>query len=152
MNPWLVVSIALAALLVALGSGCSSDGEEGSASDGEEASALVDDATALIDEINAAITAGDREALETLYTTDATIIEQGYPPFTGTEGIRAQAPEVAGAKTIERTAPVSAYEDFAMTFNVVDFAGTQDERWLTIYQIEDGKVAAQWIYTLPFTP
>jgi predicted SnoaL-like aldol condensation-catalyzing enzyme len=149
INLWLVAVVGLAAGLVALGSWVLVDRYGGGA---------THDATTLIDDVTAAWTAGNAQAVGALYTTDAVYVGADGTRFTGKTAITNAVPLArASGVTVERIAPVTVNGDFATTF--VRYADNTTGGPVTIvdvFQLKDGKILRQWDAgvlgeTAPFT-
>jgi hypothetical protein len=141
VNVWLVGVVGLAAVLVALGTWVLVDRY----ASGDSA---TQDATTLIDDLNAAFSTGDANAIPSLYASNAVMrsIEVGET-YTGVKEIRA----LAGCCTIERLAPVTVEGEYAMSFMRLA-APDATVMSISVFQIKDGKVVRQWNFVPGETP
>jgi ketosteroid isomerase-like protein len=139
VNPWLVAVIALSAALVALAAWVIVDNYTG----GDTA---TKDATALIDDFNAASSANDAAAAKALMTNDTVLWSNGDV----IKGADAWASAIAGTPglIVERLSPVTVNGDYATTF--ARFAVTSlpgiDGPTIQVYQLENGKIARLWMF------
>jgi ketosteroid isomerase-like protein len=146
VNPWLVAVIALAAALVALGSWMLIDRYGGAESD---------TATALVDDVIAAANAEDLDAMASMYTADAVLVDGGGDRGLASEIFRGDTQIRA---TFERVAPVTVEGDFAATYVRLTWRPGQERgaggTILVVYQLRDGKIAREWQFlpgvTKPF--
>jgi ketosteroid isomerase-like protein len=139
VNVWLVAVVGLAAALVALGTWVLVDRYAG----GDSA---TQDATTLIDDFNAAITAGDADAVAALITSDFETWTTGSDLYTADEFLGAAAGDPVAA---ERIAPVTVEGDFATTYVTVSAVANP---LVAVYQLEDGKIFRLWGFELGSTP
>ena len=142
VSVWLVAVVALAAALVALGTWVLVDRYTGG--DG-----AAQDATALIDDLAAAFSTGDANAIPSLYASNAVMrsIEVGET-YTGVKAIRA----LAGCCTIERLAPVTVEGEYATSFMRIAAPGWPTVMSISVFQIKDGKIVRQWNFVPGQTP
>jgi hypothetical protein len=144
VNPWLVAVIALSAALVALAAWVIVDNYTG----GDSA---TEDATALIDDFNAAGSANDGVAAKAMMTPNVVLWTNGDV----ISGADAWANEITTTAplTVERLAPVSVEGNLASTYSrfVVPSAGV-DTTVVQVFQITDGKVARVWQFVPGLTP
>lgn len=141
---WLVAVIALAAALVALGAWVLVDRYAG----GDSA---TQDATTLIDDLNAAFSTGDANAIPSLYASNAVMRSFGVgETYAGVKAIRTNA----GCCTIERLAPVTVEGEYATSFMRIAAPGWPTVMSISVFQIKDGKIVRQWNFvpgqTSPF--
>ena len=143
INLWLVAVVGLAAALVALGTWVLVDRYTGP----------EHDATTLIDDVAAAWSAGDSLAVTPLYTADAVLVSARGDSYAGPRSITFAVEDAAAAgMQLERIAPVTTEGDFATTFvSYTDEAGGYGTL-LTVFQLDEGKVARQWDFELGATP
>lgn len=134
---WLVAVIGLAAALIGLAAWVLVDRYAGTDPAAE--------ATALVDEWNAAVNAeNSADALAPLITSDFEARTSGNF-FTGDEFLAAATHQVGA----ERIAPVTVEGDFAMTYSTLSVRpGTH----LTVFQFEEGKILRFWSFQLGSTP
>jgi hypothetical protein len=139
VNVWLVAVVGLAAALIGLATWVLVDRYAG----GDSA---TQDATALVDDWNAAVNADyPADALAPLITSDFEIWTTGGDLYTADEFL-ARATSPLGA---ERIAPVTVEGDFATTYSTLSvLPGTH----LTVFQFEDGKISRFWSFELGSTP
>jgi ketosteroid isomerase-like protein len=138
VNVWLVAVVGLAAALVALGTWVLVDRYAGGGG-------ATQDATTLIDDFNAAITAGDADAVAALITSDFETWTTGSDLYTADEFL-ARATSPLGA---ERIAPVTVEGDFATTYVTVSAVANP---LVAVYQLEDGRIFRLWGFELGSTP
>ena len=148
VNLWLVAVIGLAVALMALGGWLIVDRYSGP----------EHDSTVLIDDIAAAWSAGDANAVTALYTTDAVIVEA----WSNERTVGSSEIEVAVAGTarfglvFERVAPVTTEDNFATTFIRYSDSAGEEGTLLRVFQLDEGKIARQWDFeigvTSPFSP
>ena len=142
VSVWLVAVIGLAAALVALGTWMLVDRYTGGGG-------ATQDATALIDDLNAAFSTGDANAIPSLYASDAVQRSIGVgETYTGVKAIRA----LAGCCTVERLAPVTVEGEYATTFMRIAAPGWPTVMSISVFQIQDGKVVRQWNFVPGETP
>jgi ketosteroid isomerase-like protein len=132
VNLWLVAVIGLAAALVALGAWVLVDRYTGP----------EHDATTLIDDFNAALSAGDADAVAALITNDFVMRSLG-------ETLTADQFLGVGSVAAERIAPVTVEGDFATTYVTVSEVANPI---VSVYQLEDGKIFRLWGFELGSTP
>ena len=138
VNYWLVAVAALAVAFVALGTWVIADRYAG-----------PDDTTALIDDLSAAWSTGDVDALNSLYTSDAVAIFGGDMTVSGLKAITGGVPSaVAEGLTVERVAPVTVDGDFATTFVRYTTNSGQEGTMVAVFQLEDGKIVRHWDFEL----
>lgn len=131
---WVVVGV-LAAALVGLGAWMIVDRYTGPEAD----------ATALVDDLTAAWSTGDVEALQDVYTTDAIVVTAWGGQYTRLHQIMAEVPAAAGfGYRAERIAPVTVEGDFASTFLSYSTAAGEEGTLVTVFQLRDGKILRQW--------
>ena len=148
VNPWLVAVVGLAAALIGLGAWVLVDRYAGGGS-------ATEDATALIDQAEAAWNTGDASVIPTLYTSDATVVALGNT-YTGATAIAQTVASMHGAGfSLQRVAPITLSGDFASTWGEISGAGMPKTPALAVFQLEDGKIAREWAFgigmTQPFT-
>lgn len=142
---WIVVG-ALAAALVALGAWMLVDRYTGPQAD----------ATALVDDLTAAWTAGDAAAIQDVYTADAIVVDAWGGQMTRTSGILADlATAHALGFQVERIAPVTVEGDYASSFFRYSTPAGEEGTLATIFQLRDGMILRQWDFepgvTAPLT-
>lgn len=132
INFWLVAVIALAAGLVALGAWTLVDRFGGSDTE----------AAQIIDDLNAAVNAGDAEALRALFARDAVFVLPSGDEVSGLENVVSTAliPHGAGYH-VERAEAVATEGDLATTLTKYE-GGVE----LGVWQFEDGKIVRMWVY------
>jgi hypothetical protein len=142
---WVVVGV-LAAALVALGAWMLVDRYTGPEAD----------ATALVDDLTAAWTAGDEVAIQDLYTTDAIVLTAWGGQMTRMPGILeylANAQDIG--LQLERVAPVTVEGDYASTFVRYSTPAGEEGILATIFLLRDGMILRQWDFepgvTAPLT-
>ena len=138
VNAWLVAVIVLAAGLVALGTWTLVDRYTGSDSE----------AAQIIDELNAAVNAGDVKALRALFASDVVFEAGAGPGSVKAEGREkavnaALIPHAVGLR-LTRIATVSREGDYAATFTRYTNGSVGVE--LVVFQFRDGKIVGQWIF------
>lgn len=143
---WVIVGV-LAAALVALGAWVVVDRYTGP----------EQDATALIDDVAAAMSNGDADALRSLYTSDAVIVDPftstGETTAVGLKAITDLVPQaVAEGFALERIAPVTVEGDFATTFLRWSTNSGQGGTVVGVYQLKDGKILREWALQPGLTP
>jgi len=142
VNYWLVAVIALAVALVALGTWIIVDQYQG-----------PDDTTALIDDVTAAWSNGDANALKSLYASDAVYVEPFGDTLSGVKEITGMVPSAAAAGfKLERVAPVTVEGDFATTFLRYSTSSGEEGTVVAVYQLENGKVVGEWALQPGSTP
>ena len=132
---WRVAVIGLAAALVALGAWVLVDRYTGPEYD----------AATLVDDLGAAWSTGDADAIRSLYTTDAIVVTAWGDRYVGLDQI---VDEVSGAVGIgfktERIAPVTVEGDYATTFLRYSTAGGEEGTLVSVYELQDGKILRMW--------
>ena len=133
VNVWLVAIIVLAAGLVALGAWRLVDRYAGSDSDTAQ----------VIDDLNAAVNAGDAEALRALFARDAVFVMPNGQQVSGLDNVvRAVLIPHSVRLQIERAGPVASADDLFAAFTRYD-GGVE----LGVWQLdEQGKIAQMWVY------
>ena len=135
INPWLVAVIALAAGLVALSAWTLVDRTAGS----QPAAAKI------VDALDAAVNAGDAEAVRALFAPDAVFQVSTGERISGLDNVvnAALIPHAVGFR-VERVAPVTTAGDTAATF---DKHSNGDEGVeLVVLQVRDGKIVRMAVY------
>ena len=132
-NVWLAAIIVLAAGLVALGVWTLVDRYAGSDSDTAQ----------IIDDLNAAVNAGDAEALRALFARDAVFVMPNGEPVSGLDNVvRAVLIPHSLRLQIERAGPIASAGDFSAAFT-----GYEGGMELGVWQFDkDGKIAQMWVY------
>lgn len=133
VNVWLVAVIVLAAGLVALGAWTLVDRYAGSDSE----------AAQVIDDLNAAVNAGDAHALRALFARRAMFVMPNGEQVSGLDNVVSAVliPHGAGLQ-VERAGPVASAGDLVAAFTRYD-GGME----LGVWQFEeDGKIAQMWVY------
>lgn len=135
INPWLVAVIALAAGLVALSTWTLVDRTTTS----EPAAAQIGDA------LNAAVNAGDAEAVRALFAPNAVFQVSTGERISGLDNVvnAALIPHAVGVR-LERVAPVTTSGDTAATFTKHSNGAEGVE--LAVLQIRDGKIVRMAVY------
>ena len=145
VSRWVVAIAVLAAALVGLGVWALVDRSSGSGA--------TEDATTLIDDVDAAWSAGDTSALSALYANDAVVRSLGDTFGAKAISSGALGPPVAGFH-VERVAPVTREGDFATTFVKISGIGLDETPVLAVFQLKDGKIVRHWGFgmgtTTPF--
>jgi hypothetical protein len=139
-DPWHVAVVVLAAVVVGLGAWVVVDKTTGGST------VTTSDATALIDNFNAAATANDGAKAMTMMTTDAALWSNS-DVITGAKAW-AGAIDTTPSLVVERVAPVTVEGNYALTFanyGVPDL-GYGPTKSVFIYQFRDGKIARLWIF------
>ncbi|HSC90871.1 MAG TPA: nuclear transport factor 2 family protein [Gaiellaceae bacterium] len=142
--------IALAAAVIALAAWIVVDRETDARSDAREA-------TTLVDELNAAWSAGDAPAVAALFARGGVAQLQGHT-FVGADAIgshAATASRFAGFR-VARVAPVSVWGEFATTLAEYRYGSSSAlGTLLAVYRLRDGKILQEWTFKLgatePFT-
>ena len=144
-DPWHVAVVVLAAALVALAAWVVYD----NVTAGDSA---TKDATALIDDFNAAAVANDGAKAMTMMTPDATLWSNG-DVISGAKSW-ADAATTTPTLVLERLAPVTVEGEYATTFvrYGVPGAGYEPRTSLYVYQLRDGKIAKAWAFVIGVTP
>ena len=133
VNLWLVAVLALAAGFVALGSWTLVDRLGGSHSGGAE----------VIDDLNAAVNAGDANALRTLFARDAVFVAPNGQQASGLDDVVSAVliPHGAGLH-VERAGPVASEGDFVAAF--IRYEGGVE---FGVWQFDDdGKIVRMSVY------
>lgn len=135
INPWLVAVIALAAGLVALSIWTLVDRTTRS----EPAAAKI------VDALDAAVNAGDAEAVRVLFAPDAVFQVPTGERISGLDNVvnAALIPHAVGFR-MERIAPVTTAGDTAATFSKHS-NGAEDVE-LLVLQVRDGKIVRMAVY------
>jgi hypothetical protein len=144
-DPWHVAVVVLAAALVALAAWVVIDNVTG----GDSA---TEDATALIDDFNAAAMANDGAKAMTMMTSDAVLWSNG-DVISGAQAW-ADAIDTTPTLTLDRLAPVTVEGDYATTFvnYGVPGVGLGPTPSVFVYQLRDGKIAKAWTFVIGVTP
>lgn len=137
VNLWPVAVVVFAAAFVGLGSWVLVDRYAGGGG-------ATQDATALIDNFNAALGAGDANALAALMATNVEGRSLG-DIATGSKTIGNAQASVASGVRVERVAPVTVEGQFAMTIQRYTAPG-ETGTMLSVYQLRDGKILRFWNY------
>jgi len=134
INPWLVVLLVLSAGLVALGTWTIVDRSR------ESESA----ATQIVDDLNAAVNAGDAEAVRALFAPDAVFQVSTGENITGLDNVvnAALTPHAVGFR-LERVGPVAMTENSAASFIKVSGTGGRE---LVVLQLKDGTIVRMSVY------
>ena len=130
---WFVAVIALAAGLVALGAWMLVSRDTGADT---EAAQIVDD-------LNAAVNAGDAEALRGLFARSPVFVMPNGEQLSGLDRVvmAVLIPHGVGYQ-LERVGPVASAGDFAASFTRFD--GSME---LGVWQFDDdGKIVQMWVY------
>ena len=143
-DPWHVAVVVLAAALVALAAWVVVDATTG----GDSATA---DATALIDDFNAAAMANDGAKAMTMMTPDAVLWSNG-DVISGAKAW-GDAIDTTPTLVLDRLAPVTVEGDYATTFinYGVPGAGLEPRTSVFVYQLRDGKIARAWAFVTGVT-
>jgi hypothetical protein len=138
-DPWHVAVVVLAAALVALGAWVVID----NVTAGDSA---TDNATALIDDFNAAATANDGAKAMTMMTPDAVLWSNG-DVITGAPAW-GDAINTTPTLVLDRIAPVSVNGEYATTLvrYGVPGLGYEPRTSVFVYQLRDGKIARAWSF------
>ena len=143
-DPWDVAVVVLAAALVALAAWVVYD----NVAAGDSA---TQDATALIDDFNAAGMANDGAKAMTMMTPGATLWSNG--DFRGAKAW-GDAIDTTPTLTLERLAPVTVEGNYATTFvnYGVPGLGYEPRPSVFVFQLHDGKIAKAWAFVIGLTP
>ena len=135
INPWLISVIAFAAGVVALSTWMLVD----RATTSEPAAARI------VDELNAAVNAGDADAVRALFAPDAVFQVSTGEQITGLDNVvnAVLIPHAVHVR-LERVAPVSTEGNAAATFTGLSNGSEGVE--LGVFLFEDGKIARMWVY------
>jgi hypothetical protein len=144
VDPWKVAVAVLAAVLVALAAWVVID----NVTAGDSA---TEDATALIDDFNAAAMANDGAKAMTMLTPDAVVWSNG-DVMSGAKAV-GDAITSTPTLTMERLAPVTVDGDYATTFvrYGVPGLGFEPKTSVFVYQLRDGKIARGWSFVMGVT-
>lgn len=145
VNLWLVAVIVLSAALTALAAWVIIDAYRGGDTATEDAATLIDDA-------NAAWSAGDAATVASLYAKDAVLVRDDGGQTGGSGALGGLASFTARNidYRVKRVAPVSLEGDFATTFMKYTSA-LADGTLIGVYQFEGGRITRQWIFKLGVT-
>ncbi|HZD87606.1 MAG TPA: nuclear transport factor 2 family protein [Gaiellaceae bacterium] len=140
-DPWHVAVVVLAAVVVGLGAWVVVDKTTGGGG-----TVTASDATALIDNFNAAAMANDGAKAMTMMTPNAVLWSNG-DVTTGAKAW-AGAIDTTPSLVVERVAPVTVEGNYALTFANygVPGLGYQVVKSVFIYQLRDGKIAKLWTF------
>jgi ketosteroid isomerase-like protein len=140
LNTRLVAVIVLAAGLVALGAWALVDRSTGSPET---------DAAQIVDDLNAAVNAGDATALRELFAPDAVFRVSTGDLISGRANVvnTVLTPHAVGLR-VERAASMTTEGDTAATFTKVS-NGTEGLE-LLVLRFEDGKIVRMWVYNEGF--
>ena len=147
VNPWHVAVVVLAVAVVALGAWLIVDNYTGG-------NTATDNATSLMDDLYAASTAQDAQAVSAVVAPNVVLWSDGTT-ISGREAFVNEVMTTPGLQ-IERVAPVTVEGEFASTFLAFTVPGVVD-RGLTAetVQIQNGKIYRIWDFgigvTSPFT-
>ena len=144
-DPWHIAVVVLAAALVALAAWVVYD----NATAGDSA---TQDATALIDDFNAAAVANDGAKAMTMMTPDAVLWSNG-DVITGAKAW-GNAIDTTPTLVLDRLAPVTVEGNYATTFvnYGVTGLGLGPTNSVFVYQLRDGKIAKAWAFVIGVTP
>jgi hypothetical protein len=138
---WVIVGV-LAALLVALGVWTIVDRYTGP----------EHDATALVDDLTTAWTNGDTGRLGELYRFDATFAGADGSTANGSVDIRTLVPTTKRlGLEVARVGPVAVGDDLYAAFVDYSYRG-ETGTWLTVLQVENGKIVRHWDLEAGVTP
>jgi hypothetical protein len=143
VNLWAVVLVGLAALVIGLATWIVVDQYTGA----------EHDAATVIDNAAAAWTTGDESSVASLYTSDAILVTARGEQVIGTDAIAARmtnAPRYGLG--FERVAPVTTEGDFATTYVSSTDPTLTEQMLLTVFELDQGKIARQWDFALGVTP
>ena len=134
INPWLVAVLVLAAGLVALGAWTILD----RSTEPKPAAAQI------VDDLNAAVNAGDADAIRALFTPDAVFQVSTGENITGLDNVvnTALIPYAVRLR-LERVGPVATAGNSAASFVKVSGTGGME---LFVLQLEDGKIVRMSVY------
>jgi ketosteroid isomerase-like protein len=137
LNPGYVAVVILAAAVVGLAAWLVVDNVTGGNS-------ATQDATAVIDDFNTAVTAQDGTTAMTMMTPEVIAWVDGS--VVGGANMWASKISSTPTLTVERIAPVSVEGDYATTFAgfSVPAQGQEPTTFLMVYQLRDGKIARLW--------
>jgi hypothetical protein len=135
INPWLVAVLALAAGLIVLGTWTILDRST------ESKPAAV----RIVDDLNAAVNAGDDEAVRALFAPDAVFQVSTGESVTGLDNVvnTVLLPHVVGFR-VERVGSVTTVGETSATFTEVS-NGTEAVE-LAVLRLKDGKIVHMWVY------
>ena len=134
INPWLAAVLVLSAGLVALGTWTIVD----------RSAEPVPAATRIVDDLNAAVNAGDAEAVRALFKPDAVFQVSTGENIKGLHNVvnTALIPHAIRSR-IERVGPVATTGNSAASFITVGGTGGME---LVVLQLEDGKIVRMSVY------
>jgi ketosteroid isomerase-like protein len=135
INPWLIAVIALAAGLVALSAWTLVD----------RTSRSEPAAVQIVDDLDAAVNAGDAEAVRALFARDAVFQVSTGERISGLDNVvnAALIPHGVGFR-LERVAPVTTAGDTAATFTKHSNGAEGVE--LVVLRLRDGKIVRMAVY------
>ena len=136
IKAWLVAVVALAAGLVALGTWVIVDRTTTSTPAAEQ----------LVDDLNAAVNAGDAEAVRALFAPAAVLQVSTGDRISGLANVvnTTLIPHGMGYR-VERVAPVTTEGNSAATFTAYGGNGAQGIE-LAVFQFKGGKITRMWVY------
>lgn len=131
---WVVVGVLVAAL-VALGAWVIVDRYTGPEYD----------AAATIDDVTTAWSAGDLDAIRSLYAGDAVLVTAWGATVSGMDELVANVLTAKSLSfTVERIAPVTTEGDYATTFVRYSTGGGEKGTLVSVFQFQDGQILRHW--------
>lgn len=146
ITAWQAAVVVLAAVVIALAAWIVVDRSTGTSSPAQET-------TTLVDELNAAWSAGDASAVAASFARGGVAQLQGHT-FEGATTIGNHAATASGFAgfRIARAAPVSVSGEFAATFAEYRYGGSSRlGTLLAVYQLREGKILREWTFKLGAT-
>ncbi len=111
-----------------------------------------EDATALVDDFNAAVNATDSQAVKALLAKGVVMVSLG-DTHRGADAVTNQLTGMTkrGVR-VERIAPVNLVGQYASTFDKYTAPGGESGIMLAVFQLRDGKIVRIWGMQPPVTP
>ena len=99
----------------------------------------------IVDDLNAAVNAGDAEAVRALFAPDAVIQVSTGDQIAGLDEVVTTAliPHGVGLR-VERIAPVTTEGNAAATF--IKYSNGSEGVELIVFRFKDRKIVRQWVY------
>lgn len=140
IDPWHLAVVLLGAAVIALGAWTVIDQTRGGSD------SATKDATALIDNFNAAAVANDGAKARTMMTPDV-VLTSNSDVITGAKAW-ADAVDTTPTLVLDRVAPVSVEGDYATTLirYGVPGVGYEPRTSVWLYQLREGKIARAWAF------
>jgi uncharacterized protein (TIGR02246 family) len=143
IDVWVAIVVGLAAVVIALGAWIVVDRYTGP----------EHDAATAIDDAATAWSAGDAASAASLYTSDAILVTAGGEQVVGTDEIAARMTNAQRyGLGFERVAPVTTEGDFATTYVRSTDPTLSNHTLLTVFEMDQGKIARQWDFELGASP